>query len=121
MADATQEVRPDDRQERESALAEFEHWIEKPMQVLGFIWLALLIVEFTRGRSTLVAVLSTIIWVVFIIDFTVRLILAPSLSSPGLTRQRSYELHLRRVVRRSVASKDVMKPDLRLRRVLVVP
>lgn len=117
MADATQEVRPDDRQERESALAEFEHWIEKPMQVLGFIWLALLIVEFTRGRSTLVAVLSTIIW----IDFTVRLIPAPSLSSPGLTRQRSYELHLRRVVRRSVASKDVMKPDLRLRRVLVVP
>ncbi|HZE07118.1 MAG TPA: ion transporter [Gemmatimonadaceae bacterium] len=80
MADATQEVRPDDREERESTLAQFEHWIEKPMRVLGFIWLGLLIIEFTRGRSTLVAVFSTIIWIIFIIDFVVRLILAPDKS-----------------------------------------
>lgn len=77
MTDVRQDARTDDRDERESTLAQFEHWIERPMQILGFIWLALLIIEFTRGRSALVAILSTIIWIIFIIDFTLRMILAP--------------------------------------------
>jgi voltage-gated potassium channel len=74
------DARAADHAERESTLAQFEQTIEKPMQVLGFIWLGLLIIEFTRGRSALVAVLSTIIWVIFIIDFAIRLILAPDKS-----------------------------------------
>jgi voltage-gated potassium channel len=76
MADVRQDQRADDREERESTLAQFEHWIELPMQILGFVWLALLIIEFTHGRSTLVAILSTVIWIIFIIDFVLRLILA---------------------------------------------
>jgi len=77
MQDATQQAQAEDNAERESTLAQFEDWIEKPMQILGFIWLGLLIFEFTRGRSTLIAVLSTIIWIIFIADFVLRMILAP--------------------------------------------
>jgi voltage-gated potassium channel len=80
MPDAAVTARHDDTDERVSTLAQFEHWIERPMQILGFIWLGLLIIEFTRGRSTIVAVLSTIIWVVFIVDFALRMILAPDKS-----------------------------------------
>jgi voltage-gated potassium channel len=81
MADVTTDARPpasaEENGERQSTLAEFEHWIERPMQLLGFIWLGLLMVEFTRGRSTLTTVLTMIIWIVFIIDFTLRMVLAP--------------------------------------------
>ncbi len=80
MEEATQDARAQDHAERESTLAQFEEWIEKPMQVLGFIWLGLLILEFTRGRSTLVTVLSTIIWIIFIVEFVLRMILAPDKS-----------------------------------------
>jgi len=77
MEDAARQARDQDNAERESTLAQFEEWIEKPMQILGFIWLGLLILEFTRGRSTLIAVLSTVIWIIFIIEFVLRMVLAP--------------------------------------------
>jgi len=80
MEEATQDARAQDHAERESTLAQFEEWIEKPMQVLGFIWLGLLILEFTRGRSALITVLSLIIWVIFIVEFVLRMILAPDKS-----------------------------------------
>ena len=68
----------DERSERLIALAGLEEWLEKPMQLLGFIWLALLILELTRGLSPLLTTLTTIIWVLFILDFVLRLTLAPS-------------------------------------------
>ena len=64
--------------ERVSTLDEYERWTERPMQVLGFAWLALLILELTRGLSPLLAGLSAAIWIVFGIDFGVRFFLAPS-------------------------------------------
>lgn len=67
----------DDHTERLAALVELESWLERPMQVLGFIWLALLIVELTSGLSPLLAGISTAIWIVFIVDFVIRLALAP--------------------------------------------
>jgi voltage-gated potassium channel len=78
------DVRPtdnsDDSAERLSTLAEFEQWVERPMQILGFIWLGLLILEFTHGLSPVLATLSTIIWIVFVIDFGLRMYLAPDKS-----------------------------------------
>lgn len=47
------------------------------MLVLAFVWLALLVVELTRGESPLFDVLGALIWVVFILDFAVKLVLAP--------------------------------------------
>ena len=67
---------PDDA-ERRSVLGDLEAWLERPMQLLGFLWLALLVLELTRGLSSLLATLSTVIWVVFIADFALRLYLAP--------------------------------------------
>ena len=64
--------------ERASILGEYEGWTERPMQLLGFAWLALLILELTRGLSPLVAGLSAAIWAIFAIDFAVRFFLAPS-------------------------------------------
>src|SRR5690349_8787608 len=81
MEDATQAAPAGDNAERESTLAQLEEWVEKPMQILGIIWLGLLIIEFTRGRSTLVVVLSTIIWIIFVVEFVLRMILAPDKSN----------------------------------------
>lgn len=62
---------------RERALAGYESWSELPMQLLGFTWLALLVLELTNGLSTPLAILSTAIWIVFIVDFAIRLSIAP--------------------------------------------
>lgn len=64
-------------EERYHELRELERWLETPMIYLGFVWIVLLIVELTRGLSPLLTALSTAIWVIFIIDFVVRITLAP--------------------------------------------
>ena len=63
--------------ERRELLARLEAWLETPMLVLGFVWLALLILEFTRGLSPLLEAAGTVIWIVFILDFGLKLALAP--------------------------------------------
>lgn len=63
--------------ERSGMLRRLEDWLETPMIVLGLIWLALLVVEFIWGLPRLLELTSTAIWVVFILDFVVRLALAP--------------------------------------------
>jgi voltage-gated potassium channel len=63
--------------ERRELLARLEGWLEIPMLVLGFVWLALLIWEFTRGSSPLLEAAGTTIWVIFILNFAVEFILAP--------------------------------------------
>jgi voltage-gated potassium channel len=78
MDNVAQADASDDTIERASELAQFEEWIERPMQVLGFVWLGLLILDFTRGLSPLLAGISTAIWVMFAIDFALRMILAPA-------------------------------------------
>jgi voltage-gated potassium channel len=47
--------------ERREVLARLEDWLETPMLVLGFLWLALLILEFTRGLSPSLEVAGTIL------------------------------------------------------------
>jgi voltage-gated potassium channel len=63
--------------ERLEILRQLEDWLETPMIVLGIIWLALFVVEVLWGISPFLEALSTGIWIVFIIDFTVKLVLAP--------------------------------------------
>ena len=65
------------RDERWQALGQFEDWLETPMLVLGFIWLALLVVEFTWGLSPLLETIGVVIWIVFVLDFALRFFLAP--------------------------------------------
>ncbi len=65
------------KRERYELLQRLEGWLETPMLILAFVWLVLLIVELVRGESPLFYYLGTAIWVVFIIDFAVKLVLAP--------------------------------------------
>ena len=65
------------REERGQALAQLEAWMETPMLVLGFVWLALMLFEYVRGISPLLETVVNVIWIIFILDFGVKLILAP--------------------------------------------
>lgn len=64
-------------QERREILQQIEEWLETPLLVLSFAWTALLIIEFVWGLSPLFNVVSTIIWMMFIVNFILRLLLAP--------------------------------------------
>ena len=68
-------------QERWAVLHDLEEWIEKPMFVLGVAWLALLVVEFTRGLSPALEWATWSIWGVFVADFALRFVLAPDKSA----------------------------------------
>jgi voltage-gated potassium channel len=58
-------------------LQRLESSLEVPMLVLAFVWLALLVAELIQGESLLFSSLGAIIWVVFILDFAVKMVLAP--------------------------------------------
>lgn len=63
--------------ERYELLQRLEDWLETPMLVLAFVWLALLIVELLWGESLWFEVAGTAIWIIFLLDFGVELVLAP--------------------------------------------
>lgn len=64
-------------QEQSEILQQLEDWLELPMLVLSFIWLALFIVELIWGLSPLLNSLSITIWILFILDFGLEFALAP--------------------------------------------
>ncbi|HVS31097.1 MAG TPA: ion transporter [Thermoanaerobaculia bacterium] len=63
--------------ERTRLLVQIERLLEKPMIVLSFIWLVLVVVELTRGVTRTGEIAAMAIWVVFLSDFAVKLIIAP--------------------------------------------
>ena len=69
---------PDTPEERESVLLSLEDWLEGPMTFLGFVWLALMVVEFVSGLPGWLKTIETVIWIIFILDFALRFWLAPS-------------------------------------------
>jgi len=66
------------KQERYELLQRLEDWLETPMLILAFVWLALLVGELIRGESLLFEVLGTVIWAIFVLDFAVEFVLAPT-------------------------------------------
>lgn len=69
--------RDNDQTERVDALQQLDDWLDTPMLFLSFVWLALLIVELVWGNIRLFEIFGTVIWIVFIVEFLVRLMLAP--------------------------------------------
>lgn len=63
--------------EREKLLTSIEKLLEGPMIFLGFVWLVLLVVELIWGLNKTLEYASLSIWIVFIIDFVIKFILAP--------------------------------------------
>lgn len=65
------------RRERMEILRQLEDWLEMPMVILSFVWLALFIWEIIWNSSPLLEILSTVIWIIFIVDFALKFVLAP--------------------------------------------
>lgn len=63
--------------ERKKLLNTVDRLLEGPMVFLGFVWLALLVIELVWGLSKPLEYLSVTIWVIFIFDFLLKFLLAP--------------------------------------------
>jgi voltage-gated potassium channel len=69
------ERRGDD--DRLTVLHHLEEWLETPMLVLSFVWLVVVVVELVWGSSRLLETFGAVMWVIFIVEFALRLSLAP--------------------------------------------
>src|SRR5688500_18998796 len=66
--------------ERRELLHRLGRWLETPMIVLGFVWLALMVIELVGGARPWIETATIAIWVIFVLDFALRLVLAPDRS-----------------------------------------
>ena len=64
--------------ERKTLILRIEDLLEGPMIILGFIWLLLLIIELVRGSNPTLERIGLVIWLIFIADFLLKFIIAPS-------------------------------------------
>ncbi len=66
---------PQQRRELEHRI---EAWLEWPMIALALVWVALLVLELTRGITPFLERVGDIIWGIFILEFVVRFAVAPA-------------------------------------------
>lgn len=70
-------------------LKQLDRWLRTPMLLLSLAWLLIVVAEMTAGTSELLIMLGTAIWIIFIVEFAVRFLLAPEkrpfLKANGLT------------------------------------
>lgn len=66
------------RRERWRLLAQIMRYAEIPLFVLSGLWLVLLVVEITRGLGPVLTRASYVIWAIFVLQFVLELIIAPS-------------------------------------------
>ncbi len=64
-------------QERTEILQQLEDWLDLPMLILSFGWLALFVLELTWGLNAVLEGISITIWIIFILEFGLKLLLAP--------------------------------------------
>ena len=57
-----------------------ERLLDPAMIVLALVWLGLLIIELVTGLTPTLSLIGTIIWIIFIADFVLRLLIAPDRS-----------------------------------------
>ncbi len=62
--------------DRRELLEEFETWTEWPMAALALAWILLLVLEFTGSTSSYLEPATNLIWGIFIVEFSIRLILS---------------------------------------------
>ncbi len=68
-------------EERWQVLETLEDWLEGPVRWLGLVWLLLLIVEYIYGLNDFLSAIVYLIWGIFLLDFSLRLYLAPDKST----------------------------------------
>lgn len=59
-------------------LAKINEWTEIPLILLGFLWLVLLVVELIWVLTPFLIIVVNVIWVIFIIDFLIKLVVTPA-------------------------------------------
>jgi len=77
MTDRQQPLQQDLDNERQALLEQLQDWLETPMLVLAFAWLALFVVEVIRGLNPLLEIAGYIIWILFAVEFLLGIVLAP--------------------------------------------
>ena len=65
------------RSQRWRLIGEIDRWLRWPMIFLSFAWLAIVVIELTRGNTALLETLGTAIWIIFIVEYLMRLLIAP--------------------------------------------
>lgn len=68
---------PRNEQARENLLAALSGTLEVPMAILAAIWLLLIIIDLLGRSNPFLLALSSLIWVLFIIDFLLEFAVAP--------------------------------------------
>lgn len=63
--------------ERVRLLVQLERVLERPLVVLSLVWVVIAVIELTHGLSGAGEAVSAGIWIVFIADFLLKLIIAP--------------------------------------------
>ena len=63
--------------ERLKLLSQIESFFEGPLVILGFVWLALLVIELLGNNNPKLETVGVVIWVVFILDFVLKFLIAP--------------------------------------------
>lgn len=66
-----------DAEQRLMTLADLDAWLRTPMLVLSAVWLVLVVVELAWGSNLLLEAAGLVIWAIFLLEFAVRLALAP--------------------------------------------
>ncbi|MFD2515960.1 hypothetical protein ACFSRY_18960 [Pontibacter locisalis] len=66
------------QQKRFRILYKLEAWLEGPMFLLSIVWLYLFIVELTGGLSPVQEKLVVLIWILFVLEFSIKLVLSAS-------------------------------------------
>lgn len=64
--------------ERWELLRQINQLAEKPLVALAFVWLGLLILDFTGGLSPLLQTVSYAIWALFVLNFVIEIMIAPN-------------------------------------------
>ncbi|NJR49669.1 MAG: potassium channel family protein [Leptolyngbyaceae cyanobacterium CSU_1_3] len=64
-------------QARSEVLQQLEEWLDAPMLILSFVWLALFVVELIWGLNPFLDTVSTTIWILFIFNFLLEFAIAP--------------------------------------------
>ncbi|MEO5860768.1 MAG: potassium channel family protein [Pyrinomonadaceae bacterium] len=77
QVDEKQDVKSEIAAERSEIVGQLDDWLEIPMLVLSIIWLALFVAEMTLGVSPFLEAVGNVIWIIFGIDFAIKLLLSP--------------------------------------------
>jgi voltage-gated potassium channel len=67
-------------EERAELVDVLDRWLEWPLIILAVAWLALLVVELVHGLDPFLIRVGEVIWAIFVLDFIVRLFVAPDKS-----------------------------------------